>query len=276
MVEVRATSSESDSIFRFQKPVRDVVRSSDLPIRITVGNDGREDRSDLVAKVRQAFVSEDAMIDFGALLKTEIIQHLGSRSSVRAGRQNPDDRAAADSAEQEIRAQASSHGLPQRPPQRGQLPGIESDIADPFGAPPPRGPNPLGDFPPPGFEDEHQVLRPPRGYPGDFGPPQIGRDDLNPAGLGPDAALHPWLGPGSGFGEGGMGGMHPVLGDPLFAGPRGGRGGAGQQDPRAPPGARWDPLGPPGPKFGGPGGQDNGRFGGRGGGFGGGFGGGIV
>lgn len=69
--------------------------------------------------------------------------------------------------------------------------------------------------------------------------------------------------------------MHPTFDDPLFQGQ--GRGGVqGEEyDPQAPPGARWDPVGPgggPRPRQGGRGGP----FGGGGGGFGGGFGGDII
>lgn len=90
----------------------------------------------------------------------------------------------------------------------------------------------------------------------------IGERDLYPPGLGPHDPLR--IGPGGGGFRGG-GGMHPTFDDPIF----GGQGGGGQYDPRAPPGARYDPVGPGdgppnlrgGPRF--PGG--GGRFPGGGG-----------
>ena len=87
----------------------------------------------------------------------------------------------------------------------------------------------------------------------------IGARDLSPPGLGPNDPLR--MGPGGGF-QGG-GGMHPTFDDPLF----GGQGGARPYDPRAPPGARYDPIGPGdgppnmrgGPRF--PGAPGRGGFG---------------
>jgi hypothetical protein len=116
--------------------------------------------------------------------------------------------------------------------------------------------------------------RPPRGYPGLGGgrnPYNIGERDLYPAGLGPNDPLRGSMGPG--FGPGG-GGMHPTFDDPLF----GGGGGVGGYDPRAPPGARYDPVGPGEPPVGrNPGPLGSRGRGGRGfGGFGGGFGGDII
>lgn len=135
---------------------------------------------------------------------------------------------------------------------------------DPLAAP--RRPIPQGDFPPPGFDDELDMNRPLRGmappFPGAGSPFGIGHDDLNPPGLGPHDPLRGSFvgGGGGGFG----GGMHPTFDDPLFRG-QGGR----EQDPRAPPGARFDdPFGPPGngPRGGGMGGRPPNPFGGFGGG----------
>lgn len=92
--------------------------------------------------------------------------------------------------------------------------------------------------------------------------PGYGERDLYPAGLGPNDPLRVGgVGPGPGIRGGG--GMHPTFDDPMFGG-RGGGGGEGGYDPMAPPGARYDPVGPGMPRGGG-------RFGpgGGGGGFGG-------
>ncbi|CAK7274209.1 hypothetical protein SEPCBS57363_006042 [Sporothrix epigloea] len=147
---------------------------------------------------------------------------------------------------------------------------------------------PAADFPPPQFEDEHQMLRAPGvgGRGSGFG---IGYDDLNPPHLGPRDPLHPSLtgssNSGLRIGPGGFGGMHPTFDDPLFTGIRGqgGRGHNGEFDPQHPPGARWDEPGPAGTDPSGllndfgedgspPGHLGRGHLGGRGGGFGGGFG----
>lgn len=136
-------------------------------------------------------------------------------------------------------------------------------------------PHPVGDFPPPGFEDEYEMNRPP---PGDLhmpgrSPYNIGHDDLNPPGLGPHDPLRGSFIGGGLPRPGGGSGMHPTFDDPLFRGQGGD--GYGGYDPQAPPGARWDPTGPGGnPRFPGPGaGRGNNPFGG---GFGGGFGGDII
>lgn len=139
-------------------------------------------------------------------------------------------------------------------------------LADPLVGPP-RRPMPAGDFAPPGFEDEHEVNRPPRmggglRMPGGRSPYNIGHDDLNPPGLGPHDPLRASFVGGGLPRPGWFGGMHPTFDDPLFQGP-GGQGGG--FDPQAPPGARWDPTGPGGaPRFGGgrPGGGGFGGFGG--------------
>ncbi|KAL8741434.1 MAG: hypothetical protein Q9184_008385, partial [Pyrenodesmia sp. 2 TL-2023] len=140
---------------------------------------------------------------------------------------------------------------------------------DPLAAEPRRS-YPAGDFPPPGFEDEYEIYRPPGrgGIGGERRPLNIGERDLYPPGMGPHDPLRAGP-PGYGGGGGGFGGggMHPTFDDPLFRG----QGGAG----RAPPGARYDPVGPGdgppnlrgGPRFpGGGGGGPPNPFGGFGGG----------
>jgi hypothetical protein len=96
---------------------------------------------------------------------------------------------------------------------------------------------------PPGFDDEYDLTRPLRGmaprFPEAGSPFNIGHDDLNPPGLGPNDPLRASFvgsGPLGGFG----GGMHPTFNDRLFGGQGQGRWG----DQIAPPGARYDPIGP--------------------------------
>jgi len=100
------------------------------------------------------------------------------------------------------------------------------------------------------------------GFPGAGAPFNIGHDDLNPPGLGPYDHLRGSFVGGGLPRPGGGGGMHPTFDDPLFGG-QGGQG--GQFNPQAPPGARYDPLGPgDGPQRGG-GGRPPNPFGGFGG-----------
>lgn len=154
---------------------------------------------------------------------------------------------------------------------------------DTLAAGPRRRPFPAGDFPPPGFDDEYEMNRPPGFAAGPYGgarrPLNIGERDLYPPGLGPHDPLR--MGPGGGGLDGGNyggGGMHPTFDDPMFGG-GGAAGGEFGFGGRAPPGARYDPVGPgDGPPRGGmgrfPGGRGGG--GGMGGPFGGGFGGDII
>lgn len=84
---------------------------------------------------------------------------------------------------------------------------------DPLAAEP-RRPYPVGDFPPPGFEDEYEINRPRGGIGGERRPLNIGERDLYPPGLGPRDPLR--------GGEVGGGGMYPTF-DELTG--RGGEGG---------------------------------------------------
>lgn len=273
--EIRGLAVGDERIVRLEVTPRDYVSGSAFPLRITIDADGNEDRSDLPSKLQNVFISPERMADLAALLKINIIQKLipglqkeGYEDS------NPDDRAARQDADRQGREGPSN---PRQPPPQLPEPARPYPYDDPLAAPP-RRPVPAGEFAPPDFEDEFEINRPPRGplrMPGDGRSPfNIGHDDLHPPGLGPHDPLRGSFVPGGGLPRpGGMGGgMHPTFDDPLFRGPGGG--GQAGYDPQAPPGARWDPLGPggPGPRFGG------GRPGG-GGGFGGGnnpFGGDII
>lgn len=88
---------------------------------------------------------------------------------------------------------------------------------------------------------------------------------MNPPGLGPHDPLRGSFVGGGGLPRpgGGMGrGMHPTFDDPMFGGLRGE--GRGDGSGNAPPGARWDPVGPGMPR-GGRGGGPPDPFGGFGG-----------
>ena len=86
-----------------------------------------------------------------------------------------------------------------------------------------------------------------------MGGPTLGASDVVPPGL--RAPGQPGMGPLPGVpGLGGTGGMHMGPNDPLFGGhpgirPPGGMAGPGRGG--MPPGARWDPIAPPGMRVGG-------------------------
>ncbi|KAF7510377.1 hypothetical protein GJ744_006656 [Endocarpon pusillum] len=212
--------------------------------------------SDINSAMKNVFVSSERIADLSSLFKVNIIQKLAP------GIQKEGYEETSTTTEQPRRHDET------RPPERDPLHDDRPEPARPYPfndplAAAPRRPIPPGDFPPPDFEDEYEMNRPPRGLPGfgERGPLNIGERDLYPPGLGPHDPLR--IGPGGG-GLGG-GGMHPTFDDPLFAG----QGGARPYDPRAPPGARYDPVGPGdgppnlrgGPRF--PGGRGGGNMGGN-------------
>lgn len=263
-VEVRGLAVGADNIYRFDRSVRDVVQASNLPVRIKLvpgGDNGeqKEDRCGLPDQLRGLFVSDQAVADILNDLKVQIIQklipklqHEGYVETVDA---EAEETARSERREQEARGpNPPFRGDPRPPHAPYPEPGPLPEMARPRpGAPAP-------DFPPPGFDDEYDLNRPPRGAGGlvmpGRSPYNIGHDDLHPPGLGPHDPLRPSFG-GGGLAQPGRSGMHPTFDDPLFAGQGGGGPGAGAgtgYDPQAPPGARWDPLGPGGgPRFPGPG-----------------------
>lgn len=220
--------------------------------------------------LRNAFVSSGRIADLSSLLKLNIIQKLAP--GLR--KEGYEDRV--ESAEPQ--GTASTTRQPRRddqeqPPDRDPLRDDQPRPARPYPfddplADAPRRPRPLPDFAPPGFEDEHELQNPRMRYPGGAQPfGNIGERDLYPPGLGPHDPLR--IGPGGGGYRGG-GGMHPTFDDPLFQGPER----QGGYNPMAPPGARYDPVGPGdgppslpgGPRFpgGGMGGRPPNPFGGFG------------
>ncbi|KAJ5584865.1 uncharacterized protein N7459_004665 [Penicillium hispanicum] len=253
---VFALALGDDRTSSFDLPVKDYISESALPLSST---------DNLTGALRDVFISPARLSDLIGLFKINVIQKLapglykeGYEDQSRGFEQRPE--------EQRQRDRLQDDSLPQ--------PARPYPFDDPLAAAP-RRPNPPGDFAPPGFEDEFEIQRPPRGYPPGLGggrsPYNIGERDLYPQGLGPNDPFRGSIGPG--FGSGG--GMHPTFDDPLF----GGQGGNGGYDPRAPPGARYDPVNPGEPPFGrnqGPFGRGHRGPGGGFGGFGGGFGGDII
>ena len=216
--------------------------------------------ADKKTSLKNILISPGRISDLASLMKSSIIQKLAPGIQ-KAGYEDTQ------TVQEQPRRREET-----RPPERDPLRDDQPQPARPYPfndplAAAPRRPHPPGDFPPPDFEDEFEMNRPPRGMPGGHQPfGNIGERDLYPPGLGPHDPLR--IGPGGGGGGfRGGGGMHPTFDDPLF----GGQGGGGQYDPRAPPGARYDPVGPGdgppnlrgGPRFpgGGAGGNPFGGFG---------------
>ncbi|KKY25037.1 putative pi31 proteasome regulator [Phaeomoniella chlamydospora] len=217
--------------------------------------------SDKVRSLTNVFISTGRISDLSKLFKINIIQKLApgiSKEGYEEERERIEERREAEQQRQPMRNPLRDDSVPE--------PARPYPFDDPLAAQP-RRPIPAGDFPPPGFEDEYEINRPPRGGIGGYRPPNLGERDLYPPGLGPHDPLR--IGPG---GIGGGGGMHPTFDDPLF----GGNGGVGGADLRAPPGSRYDPVGPGdgppnlrgGPRFpggrGGGGGSGGNPFGGFG------------
>lgn len=232
-----------DKTTSFDVPVKDYVSESALPLSET---------TNITGALRDVFISTSRLNDLIGLFKVNVIQKLAP-GIYKEGYE--------EETGEDLRVRQQ-----ERPPERDPLrddrlpePARPYPFDDPLAAAP-RRPVPPGDFPPPGFEDEYEINRGPRVYPPQGrNPLSIGDRDLYPPGLGPHDPIRP-LGPGLG---GPGGGMHPTFDEPLFGGPRG-----GGYDPQAPPGARYDPVGPgAGPPFGR--GRGRGGFGGFGGGFGG-------
>ncbi|PMD16547.1 hypothetical protein NA56DRAFT_649409 [Hyaloscypha hepaticicola] len=240
--EIRGIGLGDERISRFEVTAKDYISSAALPLRITITPDGEEDRSDLEARLKEVFISPSRIQDLASEFKITIIQKLMPGLNKEGYEE-----AAREDARGE-REEAHARRNPLQDPLRGgdrlPEPARPYPFQDPLAADPRRPIVPQGDFPPPGFDDELDMNRPLRGmapqHPSARAPFNIGHDDLNPPGLGPHDPLRGSF-VGGGFPRpGGMGGMHPTFDDPLFGGMGQGQGG----DPRAPPGARYDPVGP--------------------------------
>lgn len=259
-----------DKTATFDVAVKDYVSENSLPVS---GEAQDISPDDLAKKLRDVFISAGRLADFGSLLKLSIIQKLAPGIGKEGYEDtNSHTRDENNAREPPLRGDA---GRPQRPPEADPEPARPYPFNDPLAVPRQPG-RPLPE-PIPGFEDEYEVNRPPRGgLRDDRFPAGLGQNDLYPPGLGPHDPLRPHLG-GQLPRPGGLGGgMHPTFDDPMF----GGQGGYGGYNPMAPPGARYDPMGPGGaprdnrgPRFpggggmggmGGPGGRPHNPFGGFG------------
>ncbi|RMZ88991.1 hypothetical protein DV736_g3784, partial [Chaetothyriales sp. CBS 134916] len=199
--------------------------------------------ADNISALHKIFISNGRIGDLANLMENRIIQNVAP-SIHKAGYEDTMAAAATAAAAAAATREQPRRDDEARPPDHDPLqdhhpiPARPSPFNDPLAAAP-RRPHPPGDFPPPDFEDEYELNRPPRGTTGGNQPfGNIGERDLYPPGLAPHDPLR--IGPGGGGGYRGGGGMHPTFDDPIF----GGTGGAAPFDPRAPPGARYDPVGP--------------------------------
>ncbi|SMR58712.1 unnamed protein product [Zymoseptoria tritici ST99CH_1E4] len=258
-IVVNAMGLGDDRTCTFDLKATDFVSEGNLPLTIEGTNKDEADK-----KVIDTFISVGRLSDLGSLMRVKLIQKLVP-SLNKEGYEEEQETSSSSTREP---APGREDNRPRRDPLREDRDPLAQPypLHDPLAQPRrPRGPLPE---PIPGFEDEFEVQRPPRGIGQPGGYPRIGDRDLHPQGLGPNDPFRGGMGPGFGGGMGG-GGMHPTFDDPLFAG-QGGRGGG--YDPQAPPGSRFDPpFGPGGPGGGHPrgagmGGRPPNPFGGFGGG----------
>ncbi|KAL1302752.1 hypothetical protein AAFC00_003102 [Neodothiora populina] len=227
-----------DRTATFDVRVVDYISHSSLPATPVTSP---EDTSEAERAIIDTFISTGRLADFGALFRLSIIQKLAP--GLHKPGYEDDATPASQSTSSTTRETPARQGnTPPRDPLRDdyQPPARPYPLHDPLAHP---RPFPAGEFAPPGFEDPYDMTRPPRPMGGgmpSFG--NIGERDLYPQGLGPRDGLWGGVGPGLGGGMGG-GGMHPTFDDPLFAGQGRGR---EPYDPQAPPGSRYDPVGPGG------------------------------
>ncbi|KAI9774299.1 MAG: hypothetical protein M1840_004193 [Geoglossum simile] len=227
----------NDKTVSFDIPVKDYLSASSFPLTEESADLRRQK---LERALQNAFISEARSSDLAVLFKLNIIQKL-----IPGLRKEGYEESGTSSATAATSTPSTSDQYPTLPrgPQHDPL--RDGSVLPtparphPFDDPPLSRPVPPGDLPPPGFEDEYEINRPPRGYAPGFGgrhPLSIGDNDLYPQGLGPHDPLRGSFGgrhPGFGGTRGG-GGMHPTFNDPLF----GGGGGQREYDPR------YDPVGP--------------------------------
>lgn len=239
-ITVMGMAMGDDKIVDFKVQKGEYVSEGNLPV--TVDTEKTEEAEEAITK---ACINVGRLSDYGSLMRVKLIQKLAP-SLQKEGYQETQDEEAGQSSRQ---APGRESPRPQYDPLREDRdPRAQPHpLHDPLVQPrQPRGPFPE---PIPGFEDEFEIQRPPRGMGQGGGFGRIGERDLYPQGLGPNDPLRGGIGPGLGGPMGG-GGMHPTFDDPLFAG-QGHRGGG--YNPQAPPGSRYDePFGPGGPAGGHP------------------------
>lgn len=233
-----------DKTTSFDITTKDFISTSALPATPCTAQNSVEDSAHAITTI---FITPSRLTDLGSTLRLNIIQKLVPSLQ----KEGYEDTSTTTSTNQDRQTQLPHPRDPaDAPPSHNPLqddpyqPARPNPLVDPSLGP--RRPQvPPGELAPPGFEDPYDINRPARGFP----PPGIGgvgggvagygERDLYPPGLGPHDPLHGGLGPGlnrPGSGRGGGGGMYMDLED------LNGRGEPGF-NPRAPPGARYDPPG---------------------------------
>lgn len=230
-----------DKVHTMDFPIKEFLSEHSFPYT----SSSRKTKQENVRAIQDLFISPGRITDLGSFLKIKIIQKLAPGLH-KEGYEDTSRSSSLSEEQGERRQPAPGRGDQDRP---GHDPLRDTPLPphaqprpfdDPLAAAP-RRPYPAGDFPPPGFEDEYEITRPRGTLGGERRPLNIGERDLHPPGLGPnDPFRGGGFGPSGGIGGIGGGGMHPTFDDPLF----GGRSGSDVYDPRAPPGARYDPIGP--------------------------------
>ncbi|RKF80985.1 putative pi31 proteasome regulator [Golovinomyces cichoracearum] len=238
--EIRGIGLGDERIHRFDVTAKDYISFSALPLRIQASSDGEENRLELKDRLKEIFISPPRIQDKPAIVK-KMMPSLCKDSEENA---NSTSNSTLNTQEEPRYTQPREDIRPNpRTDPRAPMIVQPNPFTNPLNAQPLR-PFPEGDFPPPQFDDEYDLLRSPQRhslYPRGS-PFNIGYDDLNPSGLGPHDPFRGTL-PGGRI-NGGMGGMYPSFNDPLFGG-----GGERSRDPRrpgVPEGARFDPVGPSG------------------------------
>ncbi|KAL8949461.1 MAG: hypothetical protein Q9222_004427 [Ikaeria aurantiellina] len=245
---VHGLAIDDDKVHTLEVPIKDFLSPSSFPFTASTAS-GSPETSSNEQNLTNLFISPGRLTDLASIFKISILQKLAGGLHKEGYEEEGEPQSLSSSAHAASRA---SH--PERqPPERGDPSPLHDPLRDdrlppmaqprPFNDPlaaEPRRPYPAGDLPPPGFEDEYEINRAPGrgGLGGERRPLNIGERDLYPPGIGPHDPLR--IGPG-GVGGGG-GGMHPTFDDPMFGGGAGG--GMGGYGSRAPPGARYDPVGP--------------------------------
>ncbi|KAF2203194.1 hypothetical protein GQ43DRAFT_470205 [Delitschia confertaspora ATCC 74209] len=246
----------NDKTVNFDITVKDFISESLVPATLP-GADARS--QDAVKTLKDIFISPTRLNDLAKLLETSIIQKLapGIHKEDYQEEKEPTTTTSTDNSDNTRHPPPNRDEFPDAaryPPSRPELPQTEPEPARPypFDDPLARRPSnsrPLPE-PIPGFEDEYEINRPARRsdpiHPSG-NTPNIGHNDLYPQGLGPHDPFRPHLGGGLGGPPGGFnpygqgGGMHPTFDDPMFGGQAQDY---GEYNPMAPPGSRYDPVGP--------------------------------
>ena len=241
-----------DRTATFDALVKDYVSETAFPATLSSASSGQDDgegrterggeaddaehrRSMADALLQRIFVPPTRMSGLAELFKVNIIQKIMPglhKEGYQETSPPPSNPARPDSSSS---SQRQSHPRGRRPDDDDALsrprhlppsqPGRPFPFGDPLAMPlpPPPPPPPFADFPPPLFEDEYDLTRPPRGGPpgppalgGARNPLNIGHDDLYPPGLGPHDPFGRAPGGGGLQRPGGGGGMHPTFDDLLF------------------------------------------------------------